>query len=165
VLVSKTLPCGPDNPFARGRHEDSRYVESMMEHRFLSDVIQYCWFRQNRRVEVMRAEVDGGGYDLVLEAGRRIRHVQLKSRWQKGRRRSLQINSRLRDHRKPCVVWIFWQVDPMTCEVDLQYRYSEPSKWPVRSEGETTFTLKRDAFLPSEDGRYLDIASLIGRLL
>ena len=96
-----TLPCGPENQFARGRFEDSRYVESIMEHRFLSDVLQYCWFIQNRRVEVMRPEVDGGGYDLVLEADGRIRHIQLKSRWQEGRNRFLKINSRLRDHPEP----------------------------------------------------------------
>lgn len=163
VVESQDLPCGPDNPFARGRFEDSRYVESMMEHRFLSDVLQHCWFIQNRRVEVMRAEVDGGGYDLVLEAAGRIRHIQLKSRWQEGRNRFLKINSRLREHPDPCVVWIFWSVDPATCEVNLRYRYSERANWPPPANGETTFMLKWADFTPSSG--FVDISALVTELL
>jgi len=157
------LPCGPGNPFARGRFEDSRYVESMMEHRFLSDVLQYCWFIENRRVEVMRPEVDGGGYDLVLQANGRIRHIQLKSRWQEGRNRSLKINSRLREHPDPCIVWIFWEVDPATCEARLRYRYSERANWPQPVPGETSFLLKWANFLPSPG--YVDISALVAQLL
>jgi hypothetical protein len=160
---SQAQPCGPANPFAKGQFEDSRYVESMMEHRFLSDVLQYCWFIQNRRVEVMRPEVDGGGYDLTLEAGDQIRHIQLKSRWQQGRNRSLKINARLREHPDPCVVWIFWEVDPATCEVRLRYRYSERSDWPQPVAGETAFLLKWGNFLPSPG--YIEIADLVAQLL
>jgi hypothetical protein len=73
------FPCGPANPIAKGPR-DARYVENIMEHAFLSETLEHCWFVRHHRVEVIRPDVDAGGYDLVLEANERVRHVQLKSR-------------------------------------------------------------------------------------
>jgi hypothetical protein len=41
----------------------------------------YCglWRRNVRDLEILRPEVDSGGYDLALEFKRLTRHVQLKS--------------------------------------------------------------------------------------
>lgn len=156
-----TLPCGPANPKAVGQFEDSRYIENIMEHVFLSELLQHCWFILHQRVEVIRPDVDAGGYDLVLEANGRVRHVQLKSRWQHGGNRILKrINSRLRDHPNPCVVWIFWEADPATCRVGLQYKYSEEASWPLPVDAAATFPLKWADFFPG----YLDIAALATHL-
>jgi hypothetical protein len=127
-----------------------------MEHAFLSEVLQHCWFIQDHPVEVIRPDVDAGGYDLVLEAKGQVRHVQLKSRWKKaaGPKVLKKVNSRLLGHRDPCVVWIFWQADPATCRVTLQYKYSEKAnrhpearKWPEPMPGVATFELKGAHFL------------------
>ena len=165
------LPCGPQNPLVVGQSEDSRYVENIMEHALLSDVLQHCWYVENLRVEVMRPEVDGGGYDLVLEAKRpgrkrgRVRHVQLKSRWRHGGRRTIKnLNSRLRDHPDPCVVWIFWQVDPATCRVTLQYRYSPMSKWPNPVPGASKFNLAWQDFIPGPGAGFLNTRGLASNL-
>jgi len=65
---------------------DARYRENIIEHAVLSQLLEHCWWELGgKRVEVIRPDVDAGGYDLVLEANRRVRHVQLKSR----RRRAL----------------------------------------------------------------------------
>jgi hypothetical protein len=53
ALNSATSPCGPANRFAKGPR-DSRYVENIMEHAFLSEVLQHCWFILHHRVEVIR---------------------------------------------------------------------------------------------------------------
>ena len=54
----------------------SSYRESLIEKRFLSDLLAALWPEQ---VEVLRPEVDIAGYDLVIEARGKIRHIQLKS--------------------------------------------------------------------------------------
>ena len=53
--------------------------EKVLEHLFVGDLLRCLWRRGGRDVEVLRAEVDKGGYDIVLEANDVIRHVQLKS--------------------------------------------------------------------------------------
>jgi hypothetical protein len=98
-MNSATSPCGPANPFAKGP-KDSKYVENIMEHAFLSEVLQHCWFIRHHPVEVIRPDVDAGGYDLVLEANERVRHVQLKTYSAGGAKGAPKlINSRLREHR------------------------------------------------------------------
>ncbi|MCA1706608.1 MAG: hypothetical protein LC808_26435 [Actinobacteria bacterium] len=46
-------------------YEESRTVEKLMEHIFLSEILQECWFHRRQVVEVLRAEVDAAGYDLA----------------------------------------------------------------------------------------------------
>jgi hypothetical protein len=153
-------PCGPQNPRARGTFEDSRYVESIVEHLFLSELLQHRWFVKGERVAVIRPEVDDSGVDLVLEANSRIRHVQLKSRWTRARARSVMINKRLRLQGEPCVVWAFWNLDPASCRMTAQYRYSSPSLWPSPQGAANTFVLKWGDFLPG----YMNIQELAGEL-
>lgn len=155
AMNQANLPCGPEIPLPKGP-KDARYVENIMEHAFLSEVLQHCWFIRNHPVEVIRPDVDAGGYDIVLEADGRVRHVQLKSRWKKAAGpKVLKINSRLRKHQDPCVVWIFWDADP-ACQVTLRYMYSEKvirhselPEWPEPLNGAGTFELRRAHFLPN----------------
>jgi hypothetical protein len=156
-------PCGPANPFAKGP-KDSKYVENIMEHAFLSEVLQHCWFMRHHYVEVIRPEVDASGYDIVLEANRRIRHVQLKAHAAGGAKGAPKpILSRLRDHEDPCVIRISWKVDPRTCRVALRYRYSERANWPAPVKGETSFELKGVHFVPSTPD-FLDTPALVDQL-
>src|SRR5438309_11941681 len=81
-------------------------VEKLIEHLFLAELLQECWFRRRRLVEVLRAEVDAAGYDLILESEGVIRHVQLKAS-RKGARTSRQtINARLQNRQGGCIVWV-----------------------------------------------------------
>ena len=68
-----------------------------------------------RDIEVLRAEVDKGGYDLVLEANGAMRHVQLKSSHRMAKTQDVSINIALA--RKPggCILWIFF--DPISLEL------------------------------------------------
>lgn len=104
-------------------YEESRTVEKLMEHIFLSEVLQECWFRRRQVVEILRAEVDAAGYDVVLEAGGRIRHVQLKASRQGGKTSKQTINSKLVERVGGCVVWIAYDVDEATGRANLKYRW------------------------------------------
>lgn len=161
MTETEFLPCGPENPKAKGQPEDARHVESIMEHVFLSEVLQYRWFVDGERVDVIRPEVDISGFDLVLESNDRIRHVQLKSRWINGNARSVKVHGRLIDHPDPCVVWVFWSVDAETCRVSAaRYRYCAPKTWPLPEPGNTSFILKWGDFTPG----YLEIDELVSLL-
>jgi len=162
AMISVYSPCGPKS-FPKGP-KDARYIENIVEHVFLSEVLQYCWFFRRHPVEVSRPDVDAGGYDLVLEANGRVRHIQLKCHAAGGAKGQPKlINSRLRDHPDPCVVWMSWRPDPTTCRVALRYRYSDRANWPPPQDDVTTFELKGAHFVPSTPS-FFDTPELVDRL-
>lgn len=68
--------------------------EKVLEHIFLGDLTR-ALLRAGRTCEVLRAEYDGSGYDLVLESGPLTRHVQLKAMRSDGKRAHVDINTGL----------------------------------------------------------------------
>jgi hypothetical protein len=58
-------------------HSSSR--EKIIEHLFVSELLRTLWCQGWYRAEVLRAEFDGNGYDLVVECNGIVRHIQLKS--------------------------------------------------------------------------------------
>jgi hypothetical protein len=101
----------------------SNYREKLIEHVFIADLLQECAFVRNQAVEVLHAEVDVGGYDLVLQMGTVIRHAQLKTRFKSARGRKVLVNANLEQHRGGCIIWMFWEVDPETHRAALTYRW------------------------------------------
>lgn len=146
-------------------YEESRTVEKLMEHIFLSEVLQECWFRRRQIVEVLRAEVDAAGYDVVLEAAGRIRHVQLKASRQGGKTSKQTINTKLAARAGGCVVWISYDVDEETGRAELKYRWwdSETQRLPATvgrntrtgKERPNTAVLKKSEFELIPDTRTL----------
>jgi hypothetical protein len=72
---------------ASAHSSDSSLREQALGHVFLGQLLTFMWQSGARDIEVLKSEVDRGGYDVVLESNRVIRHVQLKSsfRGSKGR--------------------------------------------------------------------------------
>lgn len=143
---------------------ESNTVERLIEHLFLAELLQECWFRRRQLVEVLRAEVDSAGYDLVLESADVIRHVQLKAS-RKGSRTSQQtVNVRLRDRLGGCIIWVFYDVDPVSGRAELTYRFREAKTLPDRrgrhtrggGTRENTRVLRKGEF-----GTVADIAGLV----
>ena len=58
---------------------DSSLREQALGHVFLGQLLTFMWQSGSRDIEVLKSEVDRGGYDVVLESNGIIRHVQLKS--------------------------------------------------------------------------------------
>ena len=103
-------------------YTESSYREKLVEHIFIVEVLQEMWARQKQVVEVLRSEVDASGYDLVLECGDIVRHVQLKSS-RAGSKTSRQ-NVNIALVRKPagCVIWIIIDEDRQG-RFHLSYRF------------------------------------------
>lgn len=93
----------------------SSYRERMLEHVFVGELLRQMWLKGMHEVEVLRAEVDGAGYDLVLESKQVVRHVQLKARRSDGSRASVGINVKLARKPSGCVVW--FDFDPKTLKL------------------------------------------------
>jgi len=101
----------------------SRDRENLIEHVFISEVLQEAWFVREQRVEILRSEVDAYGYDLVIECNGIIRHVQLKSSGSIGRARSVTVNRSLESKSGGCVVWVVFDHDPDLGRVKLRFLY------------------------------------------
>lgn len=95
---------------AHSRH--SSYREKLLEHRFVSEVLQAMWL-QGEVVDVLKAEVDGGGFDLVLQARGVMRHVQLKTVKAGGATSEWKVALRLADYPSGCVIVITVNPDTM----------------------------------------------------
>jgi hypothetical protein len=96
--------------------------ENLIEHVFVSEILQEAWFVREQRMEVLRAQVDAFGYDLVLECNGILRHVQLKASESASRTRKQTINLALETKKGACVVWIvFWRDDDK--RLGMTYRF------------------------------------------
>jgi len=88
--------------------------EKVLEHRLASD-LAVLMLKRGVSIDILRSEHDSQGYDVVLEAGGVIRHVQLKASREGGKRRHVDISVRLRAKLSGCVVWMSY--DPLTLTI------------------------------------------------
>ena len=93
----------PPNSSQSVHSEQSSYREILIEHLFTGELLRTLW---PRSAEVMKPQVDDGGYDLVVEVEDIVRHIQLKT--SKRAAKTAQQNVHLRLQKKPsgCVIWI-----------------------------------------------------------
>ena len=91
---------------------DSSLREKVIEHLFVGELLRLLWCRGRRDIEVLRAEVDRGGYDLVLECNGVLRHVQLKASHKDATAQKVSVNVALAAKTGGCVIWI--RFDPAT---------------------------------------------------
>lgn len=103
-----------DDAERRSRLRSASYLysssrEALIEHIFIAEVLQESWFGREQTVDVLRSEVDASGYDVVLDCGSVVRHVQLKASVLGGKTSRQTINLRLADKPSGCVVWIVYR--------------------------------------------------------
>ena len=101
----------------------SSFYEQLVEHVFISEILQEAWYRLGQTIEVLRSEIDASGYDVVLECNGILRHVQLKTSAAGGRTAYQNVNVRLAGKPGGCVVWLVRTEDPATCRMRLSYLY------------------------------------------
>src|SRR5881396_3207471 len=94
---------------------DSSLREKLLEHLFVGELLRTLWRRGARQVELLRAEVDACGYDVVLECNGVLRHVQLKSSYRGAKTNRVNINVGLQRKASGCVIWIMF--DPRTMDI------------------------------------------------
>jgi hypothetical protein len=90
----------------------SSILEKVLEHRFIAEISTALWCKGISDFEVLRSEVDSRGYDLVVEARGKQRHIQLKALRRGGKRRNVTLSKRLAEKPSGCVIWMVY--DPET---------------------------------------------------
>ena len=70
----------------------SRYREQILENWFIGQCLKFLWSKGYYNVDVLRSDVDASGYDVILEMGEIIRHIQLKSSTKDNKPVSLNAN-------------------------------------------------------------------------
>ena len=91
------------NPHA----EHSALRERITEHAFLADLCRELWRRGEYEMEVLRAEADTAGYDVVVTVREITRHIQLKAKTTDGSKNTWNISERLMEKPSGCVVILF----------------------------------------------------------
>lgn len=87
---------------------ESSFRAKLLEHLFVAELLQEAWLEKSQTMEVLRAEVDNAGYDLLLNYNKVTRYVQLKSS-ERGNHRQQKINVRLADKPGACVICLVFQ--------------------------------------------------------
>lgn len=91
----------------------SSYREKLFEHIFLGELMRVLWAKSRTRLEVLMPQVDNSGYDLVIECGSLLRHVQLKTTHTRSTVRSVNVNSALASKPSGCVICITVDINEM----------------------------------------------------
>lgn len=86
----------------------SSHREALLEHLFAGEIMKRLWLRGEWRLEILKPQVDDGGYDLVLEANGFARHVQLKASFRGSTTRRVPINAFLAAKPSGCVVFMWF---------------------------------------------------------
>ena len=84
--------------------DHSSLRESILEHTFLGSLGRELWRRGRYSVEVLRAEVDRAGYDVVVSVDDLTRYIQLKSLSKGATTREWSISNLLTEKTGGCVV-------------------------------------------------------------
>lgn len=98
----------PDADFTKTslHSSNSSLREQALGHLFLGELLAWMWSKGVHDVEVLKSEVDRGGYDVVLESNGITRHVQLKSSFRGSKVAKVDISTKLLKEPGGCVIWI-----------------------------------------------------------
>src|SRR6266849_9259984 len=95
---------------------DSSLREQALGHVFLGQLLTYMWQSGARDIEVLKSEVDRGGYDVVLESNGIVRHVQLKSSFRGSKVREVDISTKLLHKPDGCILWLEFDRESLAIE-------------------------------------------------
>lgn len=84
--------------------EHSTYREKLLEHLLIGELLKISWCSGSYSLEVAKPEVDRAGYDVILEANRVTRHVQLKAAQSTAKTSRQNVHTQLETKPSGCVV-------------------------------------------------------------
>jgi hypothetical protein len=125
VIMSQTVETAeliPTQIESSAHSFDSSLREQALGHIFLGQLLAFMWRNSARDIEVLKSEVDRGGYDVVLESNGIIRHIQLKSSFRGSKVREVDVSTKLL--RKPggCILWLEFDRENLAIERYLLVR-------------------------------------------
>jgi len=175
ALPAQTSQPSPVNVEGLAHSTDSSLREQALGHIFLGQLLTFMWRKRARDIEVLKSEVDRGGYDVVLEANGFIRHLQLKSSFCGSKVREVDASTRLL--RKPggCILWL--EFDPESLAIDRFYWFGGAPGMPLpdlgsrisrhskgNSHGEKNERLGHRVLAKRDFQMLADIGEVVGKL-
>jgi hypothetical protein len=121
-------------------YAESSAREKLIEHVFLGELLRGLWRKNVRDLEILRPEVDSGGYDLALECRGIVRHVRLKSAHGNAKRAAITANVKLIDRPSACILWIYFDPDTLLLGPFLWFGGAPGEKIPSLGEKVATHT-------------------------
>ena len=145
--------------------------EKLIEHVFVGEVLRELWRMGVYEVDVLRAETDAAGYDVVIEVGVVSRHVQLKSSAITSKASRQKVNVALGSKQSGCAVWVMF--DPGTMQIGAFRWFGGKSGEPLpditgfpvakhtkgNAEGERA---DRKNIRVLNKGKFVEIKSIVG---
>ena len=109
---------------------NSNFYEQLVEHSFISEILQEAYLRYGVIIEVLHSEIDCSGYDIVLECNGVIRHIQLKTSKHDASTQYQKINISLGKKPSGCVIWIKRIINDSLKRFSFEYLFfgSEPGE-------------------------------------
>jgi hypothetical protein len=99
------------------------FYEQLVEHVFISEVLQEVWYAFGKSAEVLRSEIDDSGYDVVFDCNGIMRHVQLKTSRADAKTAVQKVNIALANKPSGCLVWIMRHEDHDVFRMRLGYLF------------------------------------------
>lgn len=87
--------------------------EKLIEHVFAGEVLRNLWCSVVHAVDILRAEPDAAGYDIIIEVGSVARHIQLKSSAHDATTSEQKVNVALGTKPSGCVLWVLFNPSNM----------------------------------------------------
>ena len=87
--------------------------EKLIEHAFVGEILRNLWRAGIYEVDVLRAETDASGYDIVLEVGSITRHIQLKSSAITSSTSTQKVNLALGNKPSGCALWLLFNASTL----------------------------------------------------
>jgi len=86
----------------------SSYRGVLIKQLFVGDLLRHLWNAGPILAEVLEPQVDDAGYDLVIQVGCVLRHIQLKSSHWNSSTFSQKVHLKLASKPSGCVIWIIF---------------------------------------------------------
>jgi len=116
-------------PIDSSHYLHSSLREKILEHLFIGEVLKHPWKKNIRDIEVLKAEVDSGGYDVVISCNGISRHIQLKASYNGASTSEQKVQLSLGTKPSGCVIWL--QFDPDNLDLGPFYWFGCPPGQPL----------------------------------
>ena len=109
----------------------SAYRAKIVEHLFITELLQIAWKNDKCNLEVSIPQVDNSGYDLVAEVNNKIRHIQLKSSYNYPGKPNIHI--KLMDKPSACIIFILLDKNKEDVTFKRFYFCGDPHGEPIHN--------------------------------
>jgi hypothetical protein len=117
---------------AASRHSTRR--ELIVDHMFRGELLRYLWSRGRFDFEIYESPVDASGFDLVIELGSVVRHIQLKAKSASGKTSRYNLHTKLIN--KPAACAIVVEIDEASCEMVSFRFFGDRNGGPIPDVGD-----------------------------